>query len=63
LAPNPYLTSDPSAVAFNNMFDANNNINAITTAAALAGYGIDFISSGFNLKVMDIRRTSTRALA
>jgi hypothetical protein len=45
------------------MFDSNNNINAITTAAALAGYGIDFISSGYNLKVMDIRRTSTRALA
>ncbi len=55
LAPNPYLTSDPSVVAFSNMFDATNNFNAVTLAAALSGYGIDFITIGYNFKSMNIR--------
>lgn len=62
LATNPYLTSDPSPVAFSTMFDTGNALTNAVLASALSGYGIDFMS-GTYVKTLDARQQSSRWLA
>jgi len=45
LITNPYSTSDPSPIAFTNMFNSNKTISSLTLSAALSQYGIDFMSA------------------
>ena len=46
---NPLLTSDPASMAFTNLFNTSNSLSSSTLSAALAGYGIDFMT-GTNVK-------------
>ncbi len=62
LATNPYLTSDPSPIAFANMFDNSSIMTNAVLFSALSGYGIDFMSGAF-IRSMDVRGTSDRSLA
>lgn len=59
---NPYLTSDPSEIAYGSMFDTSNALTGTVLAAALSGYGIDFMS-GNSLKSLRARDTADRMLA
>lgn len=62
LATNPSLTSDPSSVAFSNMFNTSYDVTSTVLAAALSGYGIDFMTGTF-LRTLNARDTSARSLA
>ncbi len=60
MATNPELTSDPSPISFDNMFNVTNNqLSSTVLAAALSGYGIDFMSGMF-LRTLNARQTSSR---
>ena len=60
LVTNPDLTSDPSPIAFDNMFNlTSRELSNTVLAAALSGSGIDFMT-GSSLRTVDARQTSSR---